>query len=258
MAKGVVAVDLQKANIWKRIAAWILDAMLFALVAVGFGVVLSGALHYDSHNENLHAEYARYEAQYGVVFNISAEEYEAKTQQEKAQYNEAYQALIADEQVHYSYNMVINLSMLIVSLSILLGVLVMEFVIPLLLKNGQTVGKKAFGLGLVRPNGVRVNTMQMFVRAVLGKYTVETMIPVYVLMMFLWGTMDMTGTIVLLALGAVQLLCLCMTRDNAAIHDKLAGTVVVDIASQKIFSSTDALISYTAGVHRERADTQKS
>lgn len=249
--------DLQKANMWKRIAAWILDTILVAVLAVGFGVVLSGLLNYDGHNANLQAGYDRYETRYGVVFDISVEEYESKTEAEKAAYDEAYQALIADEQVLYSYNMVINLSLLITTLGILLGVLAMEFVIPLILKNGQTVGKKAFGLGLVRPDGVRITTMQLFIRALLGKYTVETMIPVYILLMFLWGTMDMTGTVVLFALGVAQLLCLGITRDNAAIHDKLAGTVVVDISSQKVFDSTEALIEYTKRIHAERAQRQE-
>lgn len=248
--------DLQKANIWKRVAAWILDLILLAVLAVGFGVVLSALLNYDGYNTELQAGYARYETQYGVVFDISLEEYEAKTETEKATYDEAYKALITDERVIYYYNMVINLSLLITTIGILLAVLATEFVIPLFLKNGQTLGKKAFGLGLVRPDGVRITAMQLFSRALLGKYAVEIMIPVYILLMFLWGTMDMTGTVVLFALGAAQLICLCVTRENAAIHDKLAGTVVVDISSQKVFQSTDELIAYTKRIHAERAAKQ--
>lgn len=248
--------DLQKGNIWKRIAAWILDTILVAVLAVGFGVVLSGLLDYDGHNADLQAGYDRYETQYGVVFDISLEEYESKTEAQKAAYDEAYQALISDEQVLYSYNMVINLSLLITTVGILLAVLTTEFVIPLFVKNGQTVGKKAFGLGLVRPDGVRITTMQLFVRSLLGKYTVETMIPVYILLMFLWGTMDMTGTVVLFALGIVQMICVCVTRGNAAIHDKLAGTVVVDISSQKVFGSAEELIEYTKRIAQERAAKQ--
>ena len=179
-----------------------------------------------------------------------------KTAEEKAVYDEAYQALIGDEQVLYSYNMVINLSLLITTIGILLGLLVTEFVLPLLLKNGQTLGKKAFGLGLVRPDGVRITTLQLFIRALLGKYTVETMIPVYILLMFLWGTMDITGTVVLFALAVAQLICLVVSRENAAIHDKLAGTVVVDIASQKVFGSAEELIEYTKRIHAERAAKQ--
>ena len=248
--------DLQKANMWKRIAAWLLDLMLVSVLAVGFGAVLSAAVHYDEHNAAMQAGYARYETQYGVSFGITTEQYEAKTAEEKELFEQATQALLSDEQVIYEYNMVVNLSLIITTVGILLGVLVMEFAVPLFMKNGQTVGKKAFGLGLVRTDGVRISPVQLFIRAVLGKYTIETMIPVYIFLMLLWGTLDMTGLIVLFALAIAQLACLCITRENAAIHDKLSGTVVVDISSQKIFESVEEKTEYIKRIHAERAQRE--
>ena len=174
----------------------------------------------------------------------------------KANYDAAYEALINDPQVLQDYNMVVNLSLVITSVGILLAILTLEFVVPLWLKNGQTVGKKAFGIGLVTADAVKINTMQLFIRALLGKYTVETMIPVYILLMFLWGTMDMTGTVVLGGLLLAQLLCIGITRNNAAIHDKLAGTVTVDLSSQKVFENTEELIEYVKRIHAERAKQQ--
>lgn len=248
--------DLQKANMWKRIAAWILDLMLLSVLAVGCGAILAAVLNYDAHHAAMQAGYARYEAQYDVSFEITAEQYEAKSAEEKAVFEQATQALLADDQVIYEYNMVINLSLLITTIGILLGVVVLEFAVPLFLKNGQTVGKKAFGLGIVRMDSVRISPVQLFIRAVLGKYTIETMIPVYILLMLLWGTLDMTGLIVLLALTLAQLVCICITRENAAIHDKLAGTVVVDVSSQKIFANTDERTEYIKRIHAEHAQRE--
>ena len=68
---------------WKRIAAWILDMILLAILAVGFGVILSGLLDYDGYNAQLQSGYDRYETLHGVVFDISAEEYTAKNEAEK-------------------------------------------------------------------------------------------------------------------------------------------------------------------------------
>lgn len=248
--------DLQKANMWKRIAAWILDIMLLSVLAVGCGAILSAALNYDAHHVAMQAGYARYEAQYDISFDITAEQYEEKTEEEKAVFEQATQALLADEQVIYEYNMVVNLSILITTIGILLGIVVTEFAVPLFLKNGQTVGKKAFGLGVVREDCVRISPVQLFIRAVLGKYTIETMIPVYILLMLLWGTLDMTGLIVLLSLMIAQLACICITRENSAIHDKLAGTVVVDISSQKIFESVEEKTEYIKRIHAERAQRE--
>ena len=128
---------------------------------------------------------------------------------------------------------------------------------PLWFGNGRTVGKRIFSLGLIRTDSVRVNSMQLFARALLGKFTIETMIPVYIMMMIFFGNMGMIGTMVLLALGVTQVILLVATRNNSQIHDLLAGTIVVDIASQTVFRDTEELVAYTKRIHAERAARQK-
>ena len=251
-----MGIDVQKASLWKRIAAWMLDVILLAVLAVGAAWGLSAALGYDSYSNTLESAYAKYEAQYGVTFQIDGQAYDTMTAEGKQNYDTAYQALIADADAMYAYNMVVNLSLLITTLGILAAVLVLELLVPLLLKNGQTVGKKCFTLGVMRTDGVKMNNLQLFARTVLGKYTIELMVPIYIAMMVFWGSMDITGTLVLLGLLLGQIICLCATRTNAAIHDLLAGTVVVDIASQKIFNSTEDLLEYTKRIHADRARRQ--
>lgn len=252
-----MGVDIQRAGIWKRMAAWLLDIILVAVLAVGAAWLLSMALGYDDASNDLEAHYARYETQYGVQFNISQDAYAAMTDQERQAYDTAYEALIADEEVIYCYNLVINLTMLITTFGILAGVLVIEFVIPLILKNGQTLGKKCFGLGLVRYDGVKMNNLQLFTRALIGKYTLGTMIPVNVFLLTFWGSLGMLGTVILGGLGIGQILCMGLSRNNCAIHDFLAGTVVVDLPSQQIFETPEALLEYTKRVHAERAKRQQ-
>lgn len=251
-----MGVDLQKASIWKRIAAWIFDLILLCVLATGVAFLLSGLSGYDDFSQKLEDSYAAYETQYGTTFQISLDQYEAMTEEEKSVYDQAYQALIADEEVVQIYNMVLNLSLLITTLGIFLAILILEFIVPLLLKNGQTVGKKIFAIGLVRTDSVQMNTMQLFVRTVLGKFTIETMIPVYIVLMLFWGTVNLFGLVVLFALLLGQLICIGVTKTNSAIHDLLAGTVAVDLPSQKVFRSTQDLIAYTKRVHAERASHQ--
>lgn len=236
--------DIQKASLWKRIAAWMFDFILTGILAVGVGVLLSAVLGYDGYSEQLNSLYARYETEYGVVFQIPQEEYNAMTEAARQNYDNAYRALVADSEVIYVYNMVMNLTLIITTLGILFGSLITEFVLPLVLGNGQTVGKKIFGICLMRLDCVRINTMQLFVRAVLGKYTIETMIPVYLALMIFFGTIGSFGTLLLLGFAFVQILVLGVTRNRSALHDLLAGTVAVDFSSQKIFADTEALIAY--------------
>ena len=248
--------DLQKAGFWKRMAAWIFDGIFLSILAVGLGVLLSGLLGYDSYSNAVDEAYARYEGEYGITFEITQEEYDALTEEKRLSYDAAYAALIADTEAMYDYNMMLNLSLVVTTGGILLAYLLWEFFLPLWFGNGQTLGKKIFGLCLVRNDGVKLNTLQLFARTLLGKFTVETMIPVYILLMLFWGTMDLTGTLMLGALALGQAVCLCVTRSNAAIHDLLAGTAVVDMASQTIFRSTEDLIAFQKKVAAERAARQ--
>ena len=227
--------DLQKAGIWKRIAAWMFDGILTAILAVGLGLLLSFLLGYDGYSQELDAAYDCYEQEYGISFEITQDQYEAMSEQQKQVYDAASQALSADTEAAYAYNMMLNLSLVILSASILLSVLLWEFAIPLYFGNGQTLGKKIFGLCLVRTDCVRLNKLQLFARTLLGKFAVETMLPVYIVFLSFWGVLGVTGTAILFALSAAQLLCLAISRTNSAIHDLLAGTAVVDMASQMIF-----------------------
>ncbi len=245
--------QLQKASFWKRISAWLFDVIITGILAVGLAVVLSLLLGYDSYNQTVETAYEKYEQEYGITFEIPTQEYEALSEADRQRYDAAYDALMQDEEAVYAYSMMLNLVLIIASVSILLAMLVWEFAIPLWLGNGRTLGKKIFGLCLVRQDCVKLTTLQLFARTVLGKCTVETLLPVYMLLLSIWGVMSVAGPVVLLALFGGQLLCLALTRSRSAIHDLLAGTVVADMASQRIFDSTEDLIAYQKKIAAERA-----
>ena len=252
-----MAHELQTANLWKRISAWLFDGILTGILAVAFGLILSALLGYNRHSDTLDRAYETYETQYGVSFEISQAEFDAMEASERENYNQAYQALIADREAMYAYNMMISLSMVMISLGVLLAVVLWEFVIPLWLGHGRTLGKKIFGLCLVRSDGVKMNTMQLFTRSILGKYAIETMIPVLIGLMVFWGTMGVMGTLVVTTLTIGQLFSVLVTRSHSAIHDLLAGTVVVDYASQTIFASTEDLIEYQKKIAAEKAAKER-
>lgn len=245
--------DLQKASMWKRVSAFLFDGILLGVVAVLFAWCLSTALGYDRYNDALDAAYVRYGEMYGVDLNLSLTEYDALSEEELAVLNEAYAALSADEEALSAYSMIINLTLMITSLGILAGFVLLEFIIPLKLGNGQTLGKKIFGIGLMQQNGVRLNGPVLFVRTILGKYTLETMIPVLIIMMIGFGMLGLTGTLVLAGIGLVQLLMLIFSKKRLVIHDALASTVAVDVASQMIFPDAESKMAYIQKIHAEKA-----
>ena len=251
-----MATELQKGNLWKRISAGMFDSILMSMLALAVGCLLSFLLGYNTQNAKLDACYDAYEQQYGVVFEISLEEYNAMTDTQRQNYDAACAAMSEAPEVTATYQIVWNLSLVIITLGILGATLVLEFAVPLLLGDGRTLGKKIFGLCVMHTDGIRINRMQLFVRTVLGKFTVETMVPVYLLLMLFWGIIDLTGTIVLFGLLIVQCVVMVVTKTNSMIHDLLAGTVVADFASQRIFRSREELIEYQKALAAERAMRQ--
>lgn len=248
--------DIQKANMWKRISGGLLDWILLGVLVAFFAMLLSSLLGFDRYNTALEACYNKYETQYGISFDITMEEYQAMDQQQIALYEEAYAAFSADPEAANNFNMIVSLTLLIVSISILLGFLALEFAVPLWLKDGRTLGKKIFGIGLMRASGTRINGASLFIRTILGKYAIETMIPVLIVLMIFWGTIGIVGPLVIAGIALLQLILIITSHTNSLIHDRLSDTVVVDMESQMIFDTEADLIEYTKRLHAEKASKQ--
>lgn len=245
--------DLQKASMLKRISAYTFDMILLVCLVMALAMVLSGIFGYDDYNAQMDAAYEKYGQMYGVDVSISLEDYEKLSEGEKARYEEALAALNQDPEATRTYSMVVNLTLVITSLAILLGYLVLELLVPLWLGNGQTLGKKIFGIALMRTDGVKITPFMMFVRTVLGKYTLETMIPVLIIIMLLFQMVGLMGTLILGLILLLQVILLIATHTNSALHDLLACTVAVDMASQMIFDSPEARLEYQKRISAEAA-----
>jgi uncharacterized RDD family membrane protein YckC len=159
------------------------------------------------------------------------------------------EALFQDTEISHAYAMVINKVLIIVSVGFLVSFLLWEFLIPLLFKNGQTLGKKCFGIALMRKDGVKVTPFMMFARAILGKCTVETLLPIMILITFFssFGLLLSAGILI------AQIVIPLATRDKTAIHDLMACTVAVDLSSQMIFDSPEEMVEYHKRIHEEIA-----
>lgn len=248
--------NLQRASTWKRISAYIFDGILLVILTVGVAFLLSVALKYDSHTAKLKQAYAKYESEYGILFNMTEEEYNGMSEEESLNYMNAYNALLSDGEAMYVYHMVINLTLVITTISILLGYAALEFAVPLWLGNGQTLGKKIFGIGLMRTDGIRITPPLLFIRTILGKYTIETMIPVLIIIMIYFNTIGVLGTLILGLILLLQIALFIATYTNSLLHDILAKTVVIDISSQMIFKDEQELLDCKKKVYAEKAAHQ--
>ena len=286
--------DIQRAGLLKRISAWLLDAILLLVLATGAMAGMAYLLDLDAHSQELTAIYDRYEKEYNVPIRYTEDELIQFTENELAKlteeeltkltaedlaklteegkdkliqeekdkiveekleaYRAANEALGKDTHAWAVYEQFVNASLLTVSIGVLAAYLILELIVPLLLKNGQTLGKKAFGLALVRKDCVRVTPFMLFARTVLGKYTVETMVPVLLVMLLIFGLFGSIGTSILMIFLVIHVILPMITKNHSAIHDYMACTVVVDFNSQMIFASADELLEYKKKIQAEAAN----
>lgn len=253
--------DLQKANVWKRISAALFDVIMLGIVIVGCALLLSIAFNYDGLVADLDTLENTYYEMYEINPDLPQEEADAMTEEQKEAYkkalDEATEAIRKDERLEPLLNKLFIFAFLIITLSVLVAFLLLEFLVPLLMKNGQTLGKKIFSVAVMRYDGVKLTPLLLFVRAVLGKCILTTLIPVYGCILIFFNASPLLGLVVTVLPLLAQVILFLATKNHTSLHDLLAQTVAVDMASQMIFDTPEALLEYKKRLHAENAEKRE-
>ena len=253
-------VDIQKGDIWKRISAWLFDSVMLLVLVTLFAMPLFAIFKYDDKLEaveSIEAEYKEQMKNDGLNPDITSEELDALGKEERAKYDAIDKKRSEDERLILGYSLIASTMMIGVTASILLASIILELIVPILFKNGQTLGKKVFGLAVMHTNSVKLRGQAHFVRSIIGKCAIETLVPVFFVLMIFFGRIGIVGVILLVLLLGLQLFSVISTkRTRSTIHDLISDTVVVDLASQKIFDTYDDLMEYKNRLHEEMVSKQ--
>ncbi len=280
--------ELKKIGIIKRLSALLLDAVLLAVLTTGFMWIISLICNFDKQQDKL-VEYGEKwddycQTYYGEIapyyeYTVEFAEDGAMTLKDKdgkealstdllskmiedkgkkLEGTDAYKAYTVYQETPYAhkydsqFSYVVSLIFMMISIGLLLSYVALEFVIPLFFKNGQTIGKKVFGIGLVKENCVKIKPIALFARTLLGKFAIETMFPIALVYMILNGG----GILMLILIAALALLDIIIffaTKNKTPIHDILAAAVAIDMKTQMIYASEDELIAKKTLQDREEA-----
>ena len=256
--------DIQKASVLKRISAFLFDFIFIAILSVGVAFLISAITNFYGTLDSYQAHIDEYATQHGIKLDITEEEYNALSEEDRKLYDGMGMELFNNEDFVHDYKLIISLTLVMVTLSPFITFLLLEFLIPLFLKNGQTLGKKIFAIGVIRVDSVRITPFFLFVRNILGKFTIGTMIPLYmivfIMMQAILGVSFLSPLVCLVILASVVLLNIGLfigTRTRSFIHDCFSSTVVVDMATQMIFETSEERLEYKKRIHQEAADKAK-
>lgn len=263
--------DLQKASLLKRFSAFLLDAVLILVAALALMLFFSWAFGYDGQLDALENRLqsiqdshriAELEKEHKISFNnflYLTEEDRAKLPEEVVTAFDACSKEMNEDSVSIKlYETIMTLSLMIVSFSLLGAFVILEFAVPIIFKNGQTLGKKMFSLAVMRTDFVKVSPKILFIRTVLGKYTIGTMVPVLMLLCLLFGMDPIMPMTVILLVFLIQAVLMVTSKTNSTIHDSLASTVVVDFLSQKIYDSPEERDQHKLSIHKEDKEEDDS
>jgi hypothetical protein len=93
------------------------------MIAVGLAFACSAILRYDSKVDELEGYYREYEEKYGINIEITDAEFSALTDEEKAAYDAAQAEFSKDERVIAVTNLLLNLTLVIIAISLFLAFL---------------------------------------------------------------------------------------------------------------------------------------
>ncbi len=233
--------DIQNATIGKRLSAWLLDIILLVVLITGVATLVAALTGYDTYSAQLDGIRTQYSKEYGIDIGS---DYNSLSKEDQEKYMTAVQAYNNDLETQKLVELTQSLGLTTLSISILASYAILELAVPLFLKNGQTLGKKVFGIALIRKDGVKVTPFIIFARTIVGKCTIGTMIPLMLIFLSMFSSLGMMATLILLALLLVQAILTLATPNKTSIHDLLACTVAVDLSSQMIFGSVEERDAY--------------
>ena len=252
--------SIQKASFWKRISAYMIDTVLMIFLTMALFLVFSPIFKVDDHSQKLRDYKNQYAAQYEVDLDLASKNSSTIPEEEKAAYEANYEkyeamneAMAKDKEVQAVNADIIIAFAASFAVSIFFATLLLCFVIPLLFKDGRTLGKRVFGLAVIRTNGVKISTPVLFIRSMVGVYAIETMFPILLVFMMIMGMLGLIGGILLIGFALLQIACMITTQNNQCVHDLLTDSVVVDMASQTIYETEEDLITAQKAAAAERA-----
>ena len=215
---------------FRRFGAFILDLCLVVVLTVLIALPLRGLSGYASTSDRMNAIFERIAAEHGVDINIANQQYDALSEDEKLAIDAALLDISEDVEAAELYTKTVRLLFIVIFSSLLVSVVLLELVLPLTFKNGQTIGKKLMKLEVQRRDREPLNLVTMLLRSISGKFFIDYGLPVFFFLSFVYANAGRIPLIGLLMLTLGQIVSIAVTSDRRAIHDIIAGTVVVPVA----------------------------
>ena len=121
--------------------------------------------------------------------------------------------------------------------SIFIAGALVYILMPIILKNGQTIGKKVFGLGLANSDGYKFTNTRLLMRFV--PFAVVDISLFFMILVNLYLVL-----LIVLIIFLVSFALAMSSPKRMSLHDLTAQTIVVDLKTSTLFSTVEEEESY--------------
>ena len=237
----------KKAKRIKRLAAFMIDVICIIIVFTGVLYLAATISNYA----NMSAELEQLYIDLGVKIPGEKEGQYVFCEIGNKECEDALKTLYGMDEFYVLFDGVQNFLIYGPIGSLFVSLLIFELIVPLILKNGQTIGMKLFNVGLISKNDIRVKPLQIFVRFLFGKFIINGIVPLLgILYIFVSDGAGITGAMLLLLFLIANLACYGVGKNYTFVPDTLSGVYPIDMQEQIFFDSEAQLMAAKAEEQR--------
>ena len=227
------------AKIVKRFAAWVVDIILIIILWTGVSTITSAVYNYDHYVEVVTEKYVEYNI---ATYDEEKKEYILVDIANDKNAQENYSLLVKDQEYVEAYQKANRGQIIILSSGLFVSLLVFEFVLPLCLKHGRTIGMRFFAIGYVTDDDIDIGFKQILVRFLFGKFILLGFVPLTGFLLFSMGSgYGGIGLILLVGVPILNLILSVITPEKRGIHDYIARVKPIDNDCQIYVKSIEEL-----------------
>lgn len=231
-----------------RIAAYFIDIILFVIIFTGILFLMSFIVGFQKTLDLLHEAYKSF----GLYVLNSSGEYELCVNGCVEQWNNFYNDSNAVSLLKQSY----QLALLMFVLSAFVTSFIYDFIIPVFLKNGQTIGMKILKVGLLNNEKYKVTNLQLFIRFLFGKFLVNLLIPIFAVFYYLMTGGNIIALMLVISIPLINIIMVLMTKNENGIANTIGNVVAISMDETYIFETKNDYIN--AKCEQERLDEAKN
>ena len=245
----------KRATWFKRILAFGLDIILFAVLLTGAMFLISYIVGFQHELELLNAKFI----EYGIYLKNDEGIYEFCSDiNGSTACKDAWEAFNNDALACSYYDNTALKTLPILIGGVFVTELILDYIIPMCLKNGRTIGMFCLGLAYIDTRDIKINHFQVFTHFLFGKFIVVSALPIFFFLMHFFNVFPTYGLLICVVIILANLIMKFASPKRMGIADSIGKMYMIENESQIYCNTVEELSALKAIEALEKAKQKKT